>query len=63
MIQILNNIFDSLFNSHNIILNFDGLNIINIDVGVSISLLLIFVPVCYIAFMIFKLLNLFIGSK
>lgn len=57
MIQIINTMFDNLFNTHLLIINFKGFEIINLDYGVFISNCLIIACIVFISMFILKLVK------
>ena len=57
MIQIINNLFDNLFNTHSLIISFKGYSVLNLDYGVFISNCLIIACIVFISMFILRLLK------
>lgn len=57
MINTINSMFDNLFNTHTLIINFKGFEIINLDYGVFISNCLIIACIVFISMFCLKLIK------
>ena len=57
MIQIINNLFDNLFNTHSLIITFNGYSVLNLDYGIFISNCLIIACIVFISMFVLRLLK------
>ena len=57
MINTINTLFDNLFNTHQLIINFKGFEIVNLDYGIFISNCLIIACIVFISMFILKLIK------
>lgn len=57
MIQIINNLFDNLFNSHYLVLNFGDYNILNVDLGILLSSLFVIYLIVSISMLVLRLIK------
>lgn len=57
MIQVINSIFDNLFNTHQLIIKFNGYSVINLDYGICISNLLVIACVIFISMFVLRLIK------